>query len=124
MANFTDAQKAQIRQYLGFSELFHDIDARLEGMMNQLGSRAPEAVSRVIANLQRIADIDARLDCALDNLNITKAEDVEFSGEPQLDALRNQGRMLIQQIAIVFELIPKRDYFAVYDGCGGVVPLG
>jgi hypothetical protein len=124
MSAFTDAQKAAIRQYLGFSELFHDIDPRLEGQMIELGSRAPDAVARVQANLVALADIDARLGGALDNLDLTKAEDILFLGPDQLEALRNQGRMLIQQVAITFELRPKRDYYATGECMGGEIPLG
>jgi hypothetical protein len=124
MAAFTDPQKAAIRQYLGFSELFHDIDPRLEGQMIELGSRAPEAVARVQTNLLKLADIDARLDGALENLDLTTAEDIIFLGPEQLEALRNQGRMLIQQIAIAFELKPKRDYYATGECWGGEISLG
>jgi|SRR5579859_6660285 len=122
---FSDAEKAAIRQYLGFSELFHDLDPRLEGQMNDLGSRAPDAVTRVQANLTALANIDTRLAGALDNLDLTKAEDIEFLGPKQLEAIRDQGRMLIQQIAITFELKPKRDYYATgEDMGGGLIPLG
>ena len=124
MSSFTPAQRAAIRQYLGWSELFHDVDPRLEGMMSMLDQRAPDAVVRVKNNLVRLADIDDRITSALDNLDLTRAEDINFLGPDQLDALRNQGRMLVNQIAITFELRPPRDYFAMGDDGGGIVPLG
>lgn len=125
MAAFTPPQMAAIRQYLGFSELFHDIDPRLESQMIDLGNRSPDAVTRVVNNLTALADIDSRLTGALDNLDLTHADEVDFLGPAQLEALRDQGRMLIQQIAITFELKPKRDYYMVgEDAGGGVIGLG
>lgn len=120
---FTAAEKAQIRQVLGFSELFHDLDPRLEGQMIDLGTRAPDAVTRIQNTLVALTDIDARLVVALDDLSLVKAEDITFQGEGELESLRNQGRMLIQQIAITFELVPKRDYYGSAEVLGGGVIL-
>lgn len=126
MPSFSDAQKAAIRQYMGFSELFHDIDPRLEGQMTDLGARAPDAVNRIIANLNLLADIDARLlnTQNLDALIANRVEDVYLNGSVQMDTLRDQGRMLINQIAITFELEPKRDYYSIGHEMGGMFELG
>jgi hypothetical protein len=121
---FSSTEKALIRQYLGFSELFHDIDPRLESQMAELGDRSPEAADNVRAQLARLANIDARLDGALDNLDLQKAEEVTFLGPDQLEALRDQGRNLIQRIAIVFQVAPQRDYYGVEAASGGILPEG
>ena len=122
---FTDDEKMAIRSYLGWSALFFEIDPRLEGQMNRLPTSVPAAVTRVQTILTSLADIDTRLGAALDNLDLTKAEDIIFLGPEQLDALRNQGRMLVNQLSIIFEVSPKRDYFGEGEGgMGGVIPLG
>jgi hypothetical protein len=124
MAAFTPEEKALIRQYLGFSELFHDIDPRLESQMAEIGDRSPEAADHVRAQLARLANIDAQLEAALDNLTLSKAEDVTFLGPDQLEALRQHGRNLVERIAIVFQVRPQRDYFGSEVGSGGVLQLG
>lgn len=114
-----------IRNWLGFSELFHDIDPRLESQMNDIQARSPDAVTFVQARLADLDDIRSRLGLALDNLDLVKAEDVTFLGPMQLEALRDQGRMLVLQIATIFELKPKRDVFLTgEDSYGGMIELG
>jgi hypothetical protein len=127
MADFDENEKASIRTYLGWSALYRDIDPRLESQIGTggLGTTQPASATKVRAILTRLADVDTRLDGSLDNLDLTKAEDINFLGPAQLDALRSQGRMLIGQIATIFELEPKRDYYGTGGGDdGGVIPLG
>jgi hypothetical protein len=122
---FTGSEKQQIRQYLGYSELFKDIDPRLESQMNDIGNAADQsAATRVRAHLTDLADVDTRLKNALDNLTLTKAEDVNFRGPEELEALRDHGRNVVQRMAIIFELEPKRDYYGSGAGMGGEIPLG
>jgi hypothetical protein len=126
MPDFSADEKVAVRNYLGFSELYHDLDPRLESQLSGLYARSPESVDLVRVRLTELADIRTRLGLALDNLDLVQAEDVTFLGPMQLDALRDHGRMLIQSIAIMFDLVPLRDVFATYgdDGYGGPVPIG
>lgn len=125
MPSFSSQDKVAIRNYLGFSELFHDLDPRLESQMNDIQARSPDAVAFVQARLADLDDIRSRLGLALDNLDLVQAEDVTFLGPMQLEALRDQGRMLVRQIAIIFELEPKRDVFSTEGvGWGGPINLG
>ena len=123
---FTADQKAAIREYLGFSQLFFQIDPRLESQMDSLPTTVPSAVAIVTGLLTDLAAIDSAIQtAALNNLTLSKAEDVTFLGPLQLEALRDQGRMKITQLAVIFEVQAKRDYFATGEGNdGGVVPLG
>lgn len=118
---FTDAQKAQIRQVLGYSELFHDVDTRLESQMDEIGTRSPDAETRVKSSLTAITALDTRISTALDNLDVRKAGSIELLGPAQLETLRQHGRMLIQQIAITFEVEIKRDYYG--DGTALAAPV-
>ena|SRR5690348_10643427 len=125
--DFTDDEKAAIRSYLGYSALYYQIDPRLESQIGAggLGTTQPSEATRVRTILTALADIDTRLSGALDNLDLSKAEDITFLGPPQLEALRNQGRMLIHQLGIIFELVPKRDYYGAGENLnGGYILLG
>jgi hypothetical protein len=123
---FSASEKQLIRNYLGFSELFHDLDPRLEGQMADIGDRSPEAVTFVQGILAKLATVDAQLDTLLSRLSIIRAEDIEFlPGQQQLEAARDRGRELVQKIAIVFEIKPKRDVYAGGEDLdGGILPLG
>lgn len=123
---FSDSEKQLIRNYLGFSELFHDIDPRLESQMNDIGTRSPDAVTFVQGILTKLATVDSQLDALLPQLTLTKAEDIEFiHGSEQLEAVRDRGRELVQKVAIVFEIKPKRDVYASGEDLGGgLIPLG
>jgi hypothetical protein len=123
---FSSQDRVAIRNWLGFSELFHDLDPRLESQMSDIESRSPDAVTFVQARLADLDDIRVRLGLSLDNLDLIEAEDgVRFLGPVQLETLRDQGRMLVQQMAILFELQPKRDVFAISElGWGGAIDLG
>lgn len=122
---FTPSEKQQIRQFLGFSELFHDIDTRLETQLIRIGDAADQsAKERVSTLVVSLNDIDTRLVGALDNLTLEKAEDVTFRGEQELEGLRKQGRMFIQQLSILFEVRPMRDYFGMEISMGGFIPQG
>lgn len=126
MADFTEDEKAAIRSYLGWSAFYYQIDPRLESQIGAggLGTTQPASATRVRSILTALADIDTRLTGALDNLDLTKAEDINFLGPEQLDALRTQGRMLIGQMGIIFELKPKRDYYGDGGDADNLIPLG
>lgn len=121
---FSGEEQARIRQYLGFSEQFQDLDGRLESQLAEVGSRSPEAETLVRQCLARLANVEEQLEGALDNLALTRAEDVSFLGPEQLEALRQHGRNLIQRIAIVFHVEPLRDYFGSEATSGGRLRFG
>lgn len=120
---FTSAEKAQIRQVLGYSALFYDLDPRLEGQMDSLPTRDADSAARISANLVKLTALDARMECALDNLDAAVAGSMTLLGPAQLVALRAHGRMLIQQIAITLEVPVRKDYYAPGEA-SGVIALG
>lgn len=122
---FDEGEKARIRRYLGFSQGFRDFDTRLE---SQLGDLTPqEAEDQVREILAKLAAVDAKLQSmALGNLDLRKAEDVEWFGAEGLVALQNYGRSLINQLGILFniDMSGQPDYFGTSAGIGGPIPLG
>ena len=125
---FTDAEKARIRRYLGFSQGFHDVDTRLEGQLDTLPSTWPEAETQVRDILTQLIAVDRKLQgAALGNMNFTEiVGEVKFLGPDQLDALREHGRTLIQQLAITFniEMSGQPDYYGAVVSTGGIIQLG
>jgi hypothetical protein len=103
---FTADEKLQIQHYLGLSSFYFLMNAEIIGV-----GADDAAATRVGAILADLADIDQRLKIALDNLTLTKAEDVEFRGEGELEALRNHGRNLIHRLAIIFGVETGADYY-------------
>lgn len=121
----TEAQRADIRLYLGFDRGY-DLHPALESRF-AAGRLTLEEEARIASALSALAQIDAKiLSAALNNLDLAKAEDVTFLGPEQLAALRTQGRMLIQRIGILFAIEPSRDYFdgGGAHGMGGLFAMG
>ena len=111
---FTDDEKLQIQHYLGVSEFYFMWNAEIL----ELGA-STTAQARVRVLLSDLADVDARLKSALDNLSLVKAEDVEFRGEGELEALREHGRNLVHRLAIIFGVEIVADYYGSSVGMGG-----
>lgn len=122
----SESQKADVRLYLGYSR-GRDRNPALEYRLDA-GVLSAEEEARLAAALAQLAAIDAKLQsAALNNLDLERAEDVTFLGPKQLDALRGQGRMLVERLAIVVEVEPARDFFDAGGGggaMGGFIPLG
>lgn len=124
MTAFTNIEKSKIRRYLGFSELWRDLDSRLEGQLNDLPERNPDAADQVREYIAQLDAIWAKLNsAAISNLDVIRADEVTFRGPEQLMGLREQGRMLVQAIAITFYIDPPRDIFSS-GTAGGLVALG
>lgn len=124
---FTNAEKTKIRRYLGFSELWKQIDMRLESQLDALPLTNPDAETEVRTTLTRIVAIDEAIQSkALTRLDASEIiGEVKLLGPAQLTALRAQGRMLVNQIAITFSVEPFRDYFDEGGGSmGGMIQMG
>lgn len=122
---FDEDERAAIRNFLGFSELFRDIDTRLEGQMDTIGDSRPAAAARVRKLLTKLAEIDDMIQGASeDNLDLRTAEDgVTFLGPEQIAALQELGAAYINQMSIIFEVEPQRPYYGG-GALGGPIALG
>jgi len=116
---FTDDERLQIQHYLGVSEFWFYWNAEID----ELSARATSE-ARVRTLLSDLADVDARLKSALDNLSLVKAEDVEFRGEGELEALREHGRNLVNRLAIIFGVDPVGDYYGSSVSMSGEYDVG
>lgn len=127
---FAADEKAKIRMYLGWSDRFRDYDTRLETMMDSLGLD-PDADIGAAANirdlLSKLANVDTSLESGLGNQTLKAVEGgTSFQGADEMRAYRVHGRSLVQRMAIIFDVEPKRDYYAEGggDGAGGMLSFG
>jgi len=91
----TDAQKTAIKRHLGYHAVAQSRYPLVEGFssVTQVLTDLPaETEAEVVAILGRLAALESRLDAAPDNLTLSVAEDVEFRGPGELEALWGEIR--------------------------------
>lgn len=119
----TETQKASVRRYLGFGR-GRDIHPELESRF--VGWLSTEEETQISATLTQLDALMTKLQsAALENTDLQSADkgDAVFFGPEQLRALRDHGRMLVQTLATIFEVEPRRDVFGM-GPVGGLVSLG
>lgn len=120
---FTDAQKRDIRKYLGVPMGFYDKNTRLESMMDLVGANSTDQ-DEIDAWLVRLAEIDVELVTASAATSVTygalkQVDEIEFhkpdgDGSTGSISIVEQGRALIDRIARAFgvgDALPAGDYF-------------
>ncbi|UOF77390.1 hypothetical protein [Caudoviricetes sp.] len=136
---FTDAQKRDIRKYMGVPFGFYELSHRLESMMGLVGGSATDA-AQIVIWLDRLAEIDdaltgeAAASASASYGALKKVDEVEFydvtdeteAGTGTL-TLVQQGRTLIGRIARamgVSDYLPIGDYFGSQRSMGSSISLG
>lgn len=99
---FTDANKVQIRRWMGGSFLFINIDERLEASMRTVealpDSGATEAY--IVSTLLVILDsVDVQLQALHAKFLALDADEVKLDAVRAMGALRSEGRRYSQQLA-------------------------
>jgi len=134
---FTDAQKKDIRKYLGVPFGFYHLTTRLESMMLLVGDNATDS-TQVIDWLTELAVIDERLNidetsAAYASGSLKRIEDIEFYGLTESGGsvgrvgFQERGKMLILRIARalgVDDVLPNGDYFKANQRASGMLNLG
>lgn len=110
----TDAQKAQVRRYLGFPDV--NRDASLEGVMASLSADGETLVGTILTALE---SIQTRLTASQGRQSIIQVEDVKFSGGDELRSLWAEGNRLAQDLASLLDVTPRR---LPFGGGGGTRP--
>jgi hypothetical protein len=137
----TATQQAQIRQFLGYPDLFRYKNVRLEGAIN--GNLSAEAEALIVTQLTQLAAIDTALvsGVGIKSAGIKKADEVEFFGAMvTINSLRSLGRMVAGRIGTTLGVPFFSDYWSAagYPGDsysnilgnggagngGGSIPLG
>lgn len=132
---FTDAQKRDIRKYLGVPMGFYDRNTRLESMMDTIGANSTDQ-DEVDGWLTRLAEIDTALTStsstsveygalkAVDEVQFYKPEDDSGTGSI---SLADQGRVFIDRLARAFGVadhLPAGDYFGTKNSMSFEMKLG
>lgn len=137
---FTDTQKAQIRQYLGYSGLWPNVDTVLEQAMEAIGQDA-NAVTIALTYITGCQNAEAQLATLL-SFNFVE----QGSGSAKINPIagaaltRQQGRMYCGNLAALMGVSTRHDYFSPtlandapsfglsslvgYNGGGGMMRMG
>lgn len=95
----TDAQRADIRRYLGYSDQSRGFYSTLEGAIDIL---SPEAEEIVVSILTEIAEIEAQLrDARNCRLMALRVEDITLANYDEIRGLRREGQRLARDISTI-----------------------
>ncbi len=120
---FTLTEKAKIRFYLGYQDLFRDINTSLESQLSATGISA-EAQTIVKSILSSLADIDTKLLGSHTRLKASTVGSIKLNAE-ELYQLRGEGRRFVLRLSSIFGVSPREDIYGEGAGAsGGVIPLG
>lgn len=122
----TDAQKADIRYYLGYSMRFHQSDSRLEMAMRALEEDS-DAETLVLADIARLKAIDLKFEAAYDRLKVMQVCDIKLAHKAELCSFRSEGRRVVGRIAATLGVPVRHDVFgsgaySYLATWGGLVP--
>jgi hypothetical protein len=109
----SNADKSNLRYWLGYSARFYQTDSNLEQAMNAVGS--DDTVVGLLQSLvTRCVAIDAKLVDAEGRQRYEAAdqEAIVYRGYAELAALRSQGRMTVGRMAALLAVTPRHDAFA------------
>jgi hypothetical protein len=148
---FTEAQRVQIRFYLGFTDLFRDHNSRMESAMDVVGDR-PATQAQIELILASLVTAEAALQSAVTSVSsgtstggIKKVDEVEFyqastsssssTDDKAIENARRNCRMYAGRLSIMLGVPLVGDVFGGlgYQGdCwmgrgfqgGGEIPLG
>jgi hypothetical protein len=101
----SDAQQSQIRSLLGYPDVNRENYWRLNGAMTAISA---EGEARVGELLTRLAAVEDRLDASLEQLHVSRVEDVHFAGAAGQASLHRQGARLTRQLAALLG-VPVRE---------------
>lgn len=107
--SLSDADKASVRRYLGYPDVNRLANPGVEGAMVAISAEGEAIVSDL---LTQVGEIDAQLRTSWSRQKVKKAEDVVLAGWDEIDALRQEGRRLVAELAALLDVSPLRDVFA------------
>ena len=119
---FTEVDRVQIRQYLGYSGLWLQLDPRLESAISNIqsvadgGTRPTSDTENLVRSyVDKLQDIDDSLD-GLDDYQATEeADGNKFDVVKEDNRLRRKGRMYVHRLAKALDTKPRADIYASTD---------
>lgn len=122
----TETQKAQIRTYLGYSDMSRQGFQDLEGVMLNLSAAAETIVGSLLTSL---TTIDTSL-ADVSSANRAGIIEVDNGGVKWADgssagvAVAKQGRILVRRLSTILGIAPASDAFGSAVGGSGMVGRG
>lgn len=114
---FSDTQKAKIRRYLGYPDIYRDHDPRLESALDVVGGRA-EVQALIEADLAALEALETKLTSTQSYGGVRRADDIEFFPGEQIASLRTEGRRFVGRMSITLGVPIASDVFGS-TGYGG-----
>lgn len=110
----TDAERARVRRYLGFSDRSQGLFTVLESTISSLSSEGEEDVLNI---LDELTDIETKLSDARCRLKAARVEDITLNSD-EIYALRDEGKRLVRDLSTVLGIRPLRAPFTSADVSG------
>ena len=126
---FSDAQKTQIRRYLGYPDVYRQANTRLESAIDVVGS-PHDTQPRTETDLAALAAIETKLSgSVLSSAGVRKVDEIEFFQNGILDITRKEGRRICGRLSVTFGVPLASDVFGTsgYGGDGwmqNITPMG
>jgi hypothetical protein len=116
---FSEADRVQIRRYLGFPAIYVTADPRLESAITAVqsvadgGSRPNNTTELAVQGyLAKLATVETRIEDLFIQMQVGTVDEVEIDAPRGLLGLRSIGRQYVGHIADTFAMKPARDVFS------------
>lgn len=110
---FIEAEKVEIRSFMGWAERFFQFDSELEQAISAIETK-PAAEAKVRIHLAEFVRIDAAIVAAESRFKAKKVGSIELTMGDELMRLRSRGRQEVGRMASLFGVEPKHDVYAGY----------
>ncbi len=125
---FTEAERVDIRKYLGFPALFQQANPRLEFAMTAVQSTAdggirPDGSTEALIRktLGKLATLEDSLEALWTQAQALTVDELKIDPARGMMVLRAEGRRLVGIIAVVLNTVPRIDVFS--SGVGRDEPV-
>lgn len=119
MAAWTEAERANLRHYLGFSAIFLQADPRLENAITSVlavadGGTRPDSATQVQIQgwLSDLATVDLRLKDLWIQAPASQVDEVKVNPAVGIALLRKEGRRMVNNIARALSTRPRADIYS------------
>lgn len=119
---FVEAEKVQIRRWLGYSAIYTNLDSRLESAIITVqstadgGSRPDNTTELAIKDyLTKLSTVETRLNELAIQMHVGTVDEVELDGPRGQLGLRQLGRQYVGHISDALSTKPLRDPFSTPD---------
>jgi hypothetical protein len=108
---FTNAQRVDIRYFLGWPQRYFGIETDLEIAMNTVQQDA-DTEALVVSLLPLLHDVDDKIVAARERLAAKELGSITLPGAEEIGVLRSEGRRLSGRLASILGVWIKHDVFS------------